>query len=50
VRDGPLEGNVYALDAGDYDEISFKMNDGSVVIYRTDCYGGLNFVGIDPFG
>jgi hypothetical protein len=60
VKDGPLEGQVYALDVTDKQELHFKLDDGRTAIYRvhrwdpespssTRDHFFLFYVGVDPF-
>jgi len=51
VYDGPLKGETLAIDASQHDdEVSFKLGDGRVVVYRFDYSDQtLMFVGFDPF-
>jgi hypothetical protein len=57
VYDGPLKGEVYALDAESCDggrksiDINFDLADGQVAVYRTQYFYSedvLRFVGIGP--
>jgi hypothetical protein len=55
VVDGPLEGQQYALDLSDGEDISLRISDGTTVVYRVlapfydDNLRQLKYVGVDPF-
>ena len=50
VGDGPLEGEIFALDEGCPDvDITFTLADGRVAVYGTRDNSQLTFLGIDPF-
>jgi len=55
VVDGPLEGQQYALELSDGEDVSLRMSDGTTVVYRVvapfydDSLRQLKYVGVDPF-
>ena len=50
AQDGPLSGEVFAVEDGD-DECFIRLDDGRAAVYKKDfrCDAVLWFVGIDPF-
>lgn len=48
VKDGPLEGEVFALDE-EGGQFSITLADNRVAVYQARVGGELHFVGIDPF-
>jgi hypothetical protein len=50
VIDGPLEGELFALEMSANEQISLKLPDGRVAVYRADLpkRARLFYVGIDP--
>jgi hypothetical protein len=54
VVDGPLEGQQYALDLSDGEDVSLRISDGTTVVYRVlvpfydDGLRQLKYIGVDP--
>jgi hypothetical protein len=53
VKDGPLEGSVFAVESRHEEKSSLRLGDGRVAVYRARGTNypdpGLKFVGYDPF-
>ncbi len=53
VTSGPFEGQLYALDLTDGEEITFRDSSGVAHVYAAHVFKdecSLYYIGVDPFG